>query len=102
LWQGCGLRWQGECYRVEPGWRHQLAWWVLIDLPTAQGKLSLVWDGAVLHANQPLDSDLPMQLHAKIRAFGFEEMSYDPRFELIDVDETAGAGEQKRYFRPSA
>ena len=101
VWRGCGLRWQGERLAVEPGWPRPWAWWALLDLPTDQGPLSLLWDGETLHSTQPVAFSGPTQLHAAIRALGREEERFDLHFELLPPSGEAGDGEgASQFFRP--
>ncbi|MBX3015585.1 MAG: hypothetical protein KF832_28950 [Caldilineaceae bacterium] len=97
VWEGCGLRWQAGSLCVEPTWPTSWAWWALVDLPLAQGKLTLVWDGATLHSTLPIQSPCPVQLHQSIRARNTEDTDFDLHFEL-QSDEN---GEKKRQlFKP--
>ncbi|GEM_PF-778691 len=98
VWRGCGLRWQGERLAVEPGWPRPWAWWALLDLPTDQGPLSLLWDGEILHSTQPVVFSGPTQLHAGIRALGREEERFDLHFDLLPSPESGE--EASRIFRP--
>lgn len=81
-WQGCGMRWQGGALWVEPTWPADWSWWALLDLPLAQGKLSLVWDGATLHSTLPIQSSCPVAIHNTIRARNSDETEFDLQFEL--------------------
>lgn len=82
LWQGCGMTWQDGALWVEPAWPTEWPWWALLDLPLAQGKLSLVWDGATLHSTMPIQSHCPVAIHTAIRARNTEETDFDLQFEL--------------------
>ncbi|MFN8441048.1 MAG: hypothetical protein U0175_09775 [Caldilineaceae bacterium] len=87
VWQGVGLDLGGANYTVQPTFPEQWSWWALLDLPTNAGKLRAVWDGNVLHSTLPIQSTYPVQVHSRIRALGFEELSWDPRFEFVDEAE---------------
>lgn len=87
VWQGIGLEMVGDALITKPAFPKEWAWWALIDLPTAQGKLRLLWDGEKLHCNLPLQSDLPVQIHQRIRVLGFDELDWNPRFELVDDEQ---------------
>jgi len=82
LWQGCGITWRDDVLWVEPTWPQAWAWWAVLDLPLAQGKLSLVWDGETLHSTLPIQGLCPVALHDTIRARNSDELDFDLHFEL--------------------
>lgn len=86
LWDGCGVAWQDGLFVVAPTWPASWAWWALMDLPYGDQRLSLVWDGEVLHATQPVQSELPVQLHQRMRTLGTDELDFGLRFEFIDKE----------------
>ena len=97
LWQGCGITWSADALHVNPTWSTAWPWWAMMDLPMAQGKLSLVWDGQTLHSTLPIQSDCPVEMHDTIRARGTDEFEFDLHFEL----QSDRAGEKVRtVFRP--
>jgi hypothetical protein len=97
VWQGCGLSREGDRLTVQPAWPADWSWWALLDLPIGPNKLSLLWDGATLHATQPVQSSLPVQVHDRINALKTDEYDFDLQFELkSEVD-----GESHRQvFKP--
>jgi len=97
VWDGCGLRWQNNELWVEPHFPTTWSWWALLDLPIQDRKLSLVWDGAVLHTTQPVHSQQPVQMHQRIRALKTEDHEFDLEFEF--KDEVNGAP-QRQLFKP--
>lgn len=97
VWDGCGLRWQEDELWIEPHFPTPWSWWALLDLPIQDRKLSLVWDGSVLHTTQPVRSQLPVQLHQRIRALKTEDHEFDLEFEF--KDEANGAS-QRQLFKP--
>lgn len=82
IWQGCGITWRNETLWVEPSWPQDWSWWAILDLPLAQGKLSLVWDGETLHTTMPIQSNCPVERHDTIRARNTDELEFDLHFEL--------------------
>ena len=97
IWRGCGLQWQrGELW-VQPNFPSAWAWWALLDLPLGESKLSLVWDGATLHATQLVRSTLPVQLHQRIRALKTEDHEFDLEFEMRSEQEGVV---QRQLFKP--
>lgn len=83
IWNGCGVRYRDGELWVEPAWPSGGAWWALLGLPVANGKyLSLLWDGAILHATQPVRSHLPTLLCKRIQIHRTDEFDFDPYFEL--------------------
>ncbi len=94
IWQGTGVEMEGALPQVRPNFPASWQWWALIDLPIGQGKLRLVWDGATLHSNLPILSELPRQQHLRIRILGFDELDWNPRFEFVDE------GEEVERFYP--
>ncbi|MFN8494828.1 MAG: hypothetical protein U0350_44910 [Caldilineaceae bacterium] len=97
VWDGCGLHWEHDELWVEPHFPIFWSWWALLDLPIQERKLSLVWDGAVLHTTQPVRSQLPVQIHQRIRALKTEDHEFDLEFEF--KDEVNGAS-QRQLFKP--
>lgn len=97
LWQGCGLRTQDGELSVMPSWPESWGWWALLDLPLAQGKLSLLWDGTTLHSTLPIHSDCPVQVQQSVRARNTEETEFDLHFEM--QAERDGVKE-RRIFKP--
>ena len=89
IWQGVGVDLSNETIHINPTWPTSWSWWALHDLPTTGGKLRLVWDGSTLHSTLPIASQLPTQLHERIRLLGFDELDWNPRFEFVDGDETS-------------
>lgn len=98
IWQGCGVQWAGGHYHVQPTWPSAWHWWALLDLPLGATKLSLLWDGATLHATQPVQSSLPVQLHHRILALKTDELDFDLHFELRSTGDGVG---EKEVFRPT-
>lgn len=83
VWEGCGIHCDEGVLSVEPAWPKGGAWWALLGLPLASGKhLSLLWDGAVLYATQPVHSSLPVLLCKRIQIHHTDEFDFDPYFEL--------------------
>ncbi len=97
LWQGCGITWCAEKLCVKPTWPAAWSWWAVMDLPMAQGKLSLVWDGQTLHSTLPIQSVCPVEIHDSIRARGTDELEFDLHFELQSEREGV---KERREFRP--
>lgn len=98
VWLGCGIRWARDGLVVQPAWPAEWPWWALLDLPTTQGKLSLLWDGETLHSTQPVGSRLPVRLVDQIKPLKSDEHEFDLQFELTDVVE----GEpRRRPFKPA-
>lgn len=95
IWQGCGLTWQNGVLTVEPSWPQTWSWWALLDLPLAQGKLSLVWDGAILHSTLPIQSTWPVEVQQSIRARHTDETEFDLHFEF--QTERNGVKERKDF-----
>ena len=98
IWQGCGLTWQNGVLAIEPSWPQTWPWWALLDLPLAQGKLSLVWDGAILHSTLPIQSTWPVEVQQSIRARNTDETEFDLHFEF--QTERHGVKERKE-FKPT-
>ncbi|MCC9076909.1 hypothetical protein FKZ61_012420 [Litorilinea aerophila] len=82
IWQGCGLRWQGERLAVSPTAHNSWTWWALLEMPWQEGSLSLVWDGEVLYATGPVESEYPVVPCGRIRALGAGEFDFDLQFEI--------------------
>jgi hypothetical protein len=97
IWQGSGLHWVEGELAVTPTWPATWDWWALLDLPLAQGKLSLLWDGATLHSTLPIRSAYPVQVQHSIRARNTEETEFDLHFEY---QAEQGGGKERRIFRP--
>ncbi len=91
LWAVCGLRRQGDAWQVEPS--TFLDWWALLDLPTGDRSLSLVWDGDTLHATLPVQCSRPLALYDRIRATGTDEFHFDLHF---DMQQARAGGESSR------
>lgn len=83
VWEGCGVHYRGADLWVQPAWPKAGAWWALLGLPLANGKhLSLLWDGIVLYATQPVHSTLPVAACQRIQIHHSDEFDFDPFFEL--------------------
>lgn len=75
-------------------------WWALLGLGLTDGKrLSLLWDGATLHATQPVTSALPVRRWQRIQIHGVDEFDFNPYFELTPPSHS-GDTAQKERFRP--
>lgn len=102
VWQGAGVHWEQGALAVRPAWPQDWPqdwpWWALVGLPVGGAPLTLVWDGATLHSTRPVVSDLPVQVHGRIRALNTEDTDFDLQFEFQDGD---GAAQQRRRFRPA-
>lgn len=84
VWQGVGLREREADILVAPAWPQAWHWWALLEISlTEDRRLSLLWDGATLHATRPVQSTLPVQLHQQIRLLNTDEFDFDPLFEMI-------------------
>jgi hypothetical protein len=100
VWDGCGISYRDGELWVEPTWPSGGTWWALLSLPLANGKhLSLLWDGSVLHATQPVRSQLEVQLHKRIQIHHTDEFDFDPFFELTR-DSHAGDTADTQRFKP--
>jgi hypothetical protein len=88
VWRGCGVHRRDDALHVKPTLPTEWGWWALLDLPLHDGALSLVWDGAVLHATRPVKSDRPVQVHRRIRALHSDELDFNLQFEFGDDEET--------------
>ncbi len=97
VWRGCGLRQQGGELHVVPTWPDEWRWWALLDLSIGDKPLSLLWDGVTLHATRPVHSQLPIQVHQRIRAIKADEHDFDLEFELRS--EVEGVVE-RQIFKP--
>jgi hypothetical protein len=103
IWRGCGLTQTDQGILVNPTWDPEWNWWALLDLPlpldaTSDRTLSLVWDGNTLHATQPVQSHLPVQLHAQIRALNTDEVNFDLHFEFVnDADDSQEEAAAQRF-----
>jgi hypothetical protein len=97
IWEGCGIHHRDGELWVEPAWPKGGVWWALLGLPLANGKhLSLLWDGATLHATQPVYSSLPVALCKRIQIHHTDEFDFDPYFELTPAPDTGDtAGQQQ-------
>lgn len=116
IWQGCGITCDQQQIRVAPQWPAEWNWWALLNVPkvTPVGEgdaFSLVWDGTLLHATEPVQSDLPVKLHKRIRVRGADEIDFDLQFEFVDevvgeplaveaAPQSRKSVETKSYFRP--
>ena len=99
IWRGCRIDWQqGELW-VQPSFPSAWSWWALLDLPLGHAKLSLLWDGKILHTTQPVRSELPVQVHQQIRALKTEEHEFDLEFELKWANDEAQRQELKRIWQ---
>lgn len=97
VWQGCGLTQRTDELWVTPSWPPTWHWWALLDLPLAQGKVSLLWDGTTLHSTRPVRTDLAVQVEQSIRARNTEETDVDLHFEMqVERDGV----KDRRIFRP--
>lgn len=97
IWRGCGLGWQRDELWVQPNFPATWSWWALLDLPLGGRKLSLVWDGATLHATQLVRSQLPVQVHQRIRALKTEDHEFDLEFEFRSEQDGIV---QRQLFKP--
>lgn len=97
IWQGSGLHWVDGELAITPAWPASWGWWALLDLPLAQGKLSLLWDGTTLHSTLPIRSDRPVQVQQSLRARNTEETEFDLHFEY---QAERGGGKERRIFQP--
>ena len=103
VWEGCGVRCDGQELFVEPAWPSAGAWWALLGLPLANGKhLSLLWDGATLHATQPVRSRLPVSLCKRIQIQHTDEFDFDPVFELTPDPQTGDTAPQQQIAEQQA
>lgn len=97
VWTGVGVCWEAGTPAVRPAMPAAWEWWALVGLPIGGAPLTLVWDGALLHATRPVASDLPVQVHERIRVLNTEDVGFDLQFEFRD-----GAGEAApRRFHPA-
>lgn len=105
IWEGVGLADRGDAIVVEPRELQRWTWWALLDVAlTNDRRLSLLWDGAVLHATRPVQSSLPVQVHRQIRLLHTDEFDFDPVFEMIG-GEAEHPGQTMRFkpeFQPEA
>jgi hypothetical protein len=100
IWQGVGLADRGDNIVVAPDWPQAWRWWALLGVTlTEERRLSLVWDGATLHATRPLQSTLPVRVHKQIRLLHSDEFDFDPVFEMIGDE--AGQPDGPTRFKPS-
>jgi hypothetical protein len=100
VWDGCGISYRAGELWVEPTWPSGDTWWALLGLPLANGKhLSLLWDGLVLHATQPVRSSLVVKLVKRIQIHHTDEFDFDPLFELT-CDSHAGDTASIQRFKP--
>lgn len=98
LWQGLGYTIERNQIRIKPHFPKVWDWWAVQALPTPLGALTLVWDGAMLHANLPVKTSLPFVQHTRIELRGVEELDFDPRFVFVDILEGI---ETSSLFRPT-
>jgi hypothetical protein len=97
VWDGCGITWRDGELWVEPTWP-RTGWWALLSLPLPNGKhLSLLWDGATLHATHPIRSSLPVTLQKRIEIHGADEFDFDPYFELTRASDAGDTGGTHRF-----
>ena len=100
VFQGCGLRQRGDVLTVAPTWPPAWGWWALLSLGLTNGKrLSLLWDGATLHATQPVASVLSVRFWQRIQIRGVDEFDFNPYFELTPPSHSGDTAEKER-FRP--
>ncbi|MCS6827874.1 MAG: hypothetical protein NZ553_14780 [Caldilinea sp.] len=100
IWEGAGLAARRDAIVVAPSWLQRWPWWALLGVSlTEDRRLSLLWDGAVLHATHPVQSSLPVQVHRQIRLLHVDEFDFDPVFEMIG-GEAEHSGQTMR-FKPS-
>ena len=103
IWEGCGVACDGRELSAEPAWPGAGSWWALLGLPLANGKhLSLLWDGATLHATQPVRSSLPVALWKRIQIHHTDEFDFDPVFELTPDPQTSDTAKQPPAAQPQA
>lgn len=95
LWHGLGYSVEQGQIRLKPTFPETWEWWAVQSLPTPAGTLTVVWDGAYLHANLPIKTALPFVQHSRITLHGADEHDFAPYF--VFVDET-DAGEQRTSF----
>jgi hypothetical protein len=101
VWQGIGVQWQAGELVVRPGWPQEWSWWALLDLPLADGSLSLLWDGIILYTTRQVSFDGATEVVKQIRLVDTSEYKFHPYFELT---RTSAQGEDivdERRFRPT-
>lgn len=89
VWQGCGLQWRQGQLAVYPRRGNDWKWWALLDLPLADGPVSLVWDGTTLHSTRPVRSEQPVRVYSQIRARNTDELEFDLLFEMRGLQPVA-------------
>jgi hypothetical protein len=95
IWEGTGLRHapvdgNAHVWSVAPSFDPAWPWWALLDLPFGRNeRLSLLWDGAMLHATHPIVAPAPVALYRAIRIRSADEDEFDPYFELHENGSTA-------------
>ena len=95
IWEGTGLRHapvdgNSHVWSVAPAFDPAWPWWALLDLPFGRDeRLSLLWDGVMLHATQPIVAPAPVALYRAIRIRSADEYEFDPYFELHENGSTA-------------
>ena len=100
VWEKCGICRRGQELWVEPAWPRASAWWALLGLPLANGEhLSLLWDGALLYATQPVRSSLAVSFCKRIQIYHIDEFDFDPVFELTPDPLTGDTAVQR--FKPT-
>ncbi len=77
---GCGIHWEEGRLHLTPTWPPEWSWWALLDLPTSQGLLSLLWDGQILHTTRPVVFPGPVRRHGAIQARGTDPDAFDLHF----------------------
>jgi hypothetical protein len=101
IWRGCGVSRERNRLTVYPTWPASWRWWALLDLPVKEGKLSLLWDGQTLHATQPVQSHLPVQVVQQITALKTEEYDFDLQFEIsTEIDGRSERHLLRPHFDP--
>ncbi len=98
VWRGCGISQERKRVVVRPSWPHEWPWWALLDLPLAEGNLSLLWDGTTLYATKPVYTGLPVTVVKQIRALKTDEHEFDLEFEIQQVIEEQS---HVHRFKPS-
>ncbi len=95
IWEGTGLRHapvdgNAHVWSVAPAFDPAWPWWALLDLPYGRNeRLSLLWDGVMLHATHPIVAPAPVALYRAIRIRSADEYEFDPYFELHENGSTA-------------
>ncbi|MEX1018343.1 MAG: hypothetical protein WDZ49_01715 [Litorilinea sp.] len=102
VWRGCGLQWRQGQLAVYPRRGNDWAWWALLDLPLADGTISLVWDGTTLHSTRPIRSEQTVHVYDQIRARNTDELEFDLWFEMrgLQTDAADQPAADPVQFRP--